>query len=114
MPSSPYEVGDEVDLRVRVDGFCGLGEFRVSVVGEPGQYNCMTQSQLDAGKRIPRPIKVGDEVRTGTSIAGRVKKGTSIAGRVKAVEDGFAWVAWFVGWPAHSVVPVSDLVRVSP
>lgn len=64
----------------------------------------MTPSQLDAGKRAPRPIKVGDTVRFGRSLPGTVV----------AIDEGFAWVRWATDWTCNCVCAVSDLVRVSP
>jgi hypothetical protein len=67
--------------------------------------NFFTAGELDAGKRVPRPIKVGDRVTWG---AGQVR------GTVKAIEDDKAWVYCETNGPYDTVRLVSDFVRVSP
>lgn len=110
MPSSPYEVGDEVDLRVRVvSDYPHLGIANVyvgEVVGASGDafWNIrLHRTQLDAGERVPRPIKVGDRVRE-PHIGG--------VGVVLGIDGGVAWTKYGSG--IRRTPLVSDLVRVSP
>ena len=107
--SRRYEVGDEIDLRVRVIALSTDPEFPylTEVVGDGTYGNDMTQAELDAGKLVPRPIKVGDRVR--------LRSGTGVPGTVKALVDGgWAAVKWDVEWRHYyTVAPLSELVRVS-
>lgn len=106
--SRQYEVGDEIDLRVRAVEFPIRGIVGAKVVYPDGSLSpyqtCFRTEELDAGKLVPRPIKVGDRVRLGSSLPGTVRA---------IFDEDRAAVKWETSWPHYTVQPLSGLVRVS-
>lgn len=110
MPSSRYEIGDRVELTLEVvDRTFGLSYPEVHVVGHPNadQRWVVSEEALDAGKRVPRPIKVGDRVHYK-----RVVDPATLV--VIAIHEGWAWTKRDDIEKGYASFSVSDLVRVSP
>jgi hypothetical protein len=88
-PPAPalYEVGDEIELRVRVtsSGVWGAG-YEGTILNGGREDLYFAQSDLDSGKLTPRSIQVGDRVRWASSL--------TVFGKVHAIRDGFHNVVW--------------------
>lgn len=96
-------MGDEVDIRVKVYGYGDYAYFgRVVGAPDPVCRHQFLRQELDAGKRVPRPIKVGDTVR---------ENGIGGEAVVIGLDDGVAWTKYRNG--IRRTPFVSNLVRVS-
>lgn len=114
--SEAYEVGDRVELTFEVREVDESGSVWAQVVQGDGSLNAAfnlfpaSARELDAGKRVPRPIKVGDTVHV---------RRTSYPADLKVLSIFEEWAVT----TRESDNPVlrqpisfrlSDLVRVSP
>lgn len=109
-PSRRYEVGDEVELTVRITRVGAFKSYEARTVGYDDEFDPpwhLSSRELDAGRLKPRPIKVGDWVR--------YNHGYSIpdtGGRyfILAIEEGQVLFRNSDG--GYGAAPVSQLVKV--
>lgn len=100
-----YQVGDEIELRVRVADMGGTGSlgdsYMVVAAGAPGGIvTHMLASELEGGKLIPRRFMVGDKVRVST------RRET---GEIAAIEERDVWLRFPDG--RHLTFYLDALVR---
>lgn len=105
--SDEIRVGDEFEIRVKVTNVWDHHLVVAPVGDTTGECNIVSSAVLLAGRRIPRPIAVGDRVT--------VKKPPFTPppkGKVEWADGIDALVRWFDGSSGLQVETLSDLTPI--